>query len=493
MENKKPCDVFISYAHRDDLPALNAPQGWVSTFVNEWNKEVNKKLLRMQPLEFWIDHHLRGNQSVPDALKATIRASKVFLLFMSPGYLLSDWCIEELSIFLAANPPSLGRENIFIVDIEHTDRGQWHAEIKYLKGHQFFETLPDGTKRRFGYPYPKLEDPPYWNTLLAVAEAIANHITPRGATTRLSPPIDQSIGSVSKDITVWLAEPADEHRSDHDSVVAALRDAHCNVVPTRLYRRSSELDYVSDVCADLNKADLLVQLLGAPAWSGDRYPEIQANNAISLASATKMFMQWRPTDLNLASIADGPFKSMLQNSRTSSIETFRQDVLAAVNALRQANKAAALPITPHLATAKSITLCVQADHRDRALGEEVCNILDDIGAEHLLVNEPQAGQSPEEHRRDLESMFLDSNGILLIFGQAPKSWLQARLSHARKVLIDKNLLTPCAVIDGPPIENAFSIGGASLRQPWRVLDCRGGIDRNTIETFCQTLRGAQGA
>ena len=54
-------DVFVSYAHLDDQPPLNATKGWVTTLVDEMKKVLDR---RLGGADVWMDHELAGNENV---------------------------------------------------------------------------------------------------------------------------------------------------------------------------------------------------------------------------------------------------------------------------------------------------------------------------------------------------------------------------------------------------------------------------------------------
>ena len=88
-------DVFVSYAHGDD-------RGWINRFLDRLSSAV--KLRLGVEADVWIDEadlHKTGDfrRNIPDAL----RSSAVFLLFASPTYIRSTYCVmEECAAFEAA-------------------------------------------------------------------------------------------------------------------------------------------------------------------------------------------------------------------------------------------------------------------------------------------------------------------------------------------------------------------------------------------------------
>jgi hypothetical protein len=93
-----PHDVFVSYAHSDDECPKGAEFGWVTTFKEELRKLLRRKI-GGQGADIWMDHLLTSNDRVTDTLIQTVRDSHTIVLFMSRGYLRSQWCQAEINSF----------------------------------------------------------------------------------------------------------------------------------------------------------------------------------------------------------------------------------------------------------------------------------------------------------------------------------------------------------------------------------------------------------
>src|SRR5688572_19655784 len=108
-------DIFVSYAHADNEVPARATTGWVTTFVDELTKILRRKLGGSSP-DIWTDERLAPNAIVDVALQNRVQNSRTIVLFMSPGYLMSDWCVaRELDVFLAERTPDGEHESVFVV------------------------------------------------------------------------------------------------------------------------------------------------------------------------------------------------------------------------------------------------------------------------------------------------------------------------------------------------------------------------------------------
>ena len=113
-------DIFVSYAHVDDDPVPGIDKGWVNTFVDGLRKYLARELGRPDAYSLWMDYELRGNEPLTAAIRGQLSTAKILLLFLSTGYLASDWCREELATFIAQCGPDTGR--IFPVYVSPVDQ-----------------------------------------------------------------------------------------------------------------------------------------------------------------------------------------------------------------------------------------------------------------------------------------------------------------------------------------------------------------------------------
>jgi hypothetical protein len=84
-------DVFVSYAHVDDQPFIDAAaglersSGWVSTLVRHLKNELAQKIGRSDALSVWFDsNNLRGNHKLIDEIAARLERAAIFVAILSP-------------------------------------------------------------------------------------------------------------------------------------------------------------------------------------------------------------------------------------------------------------------------------------------------------------------------------------------------------------------------------------------------------------------------
>ena len=90
-------DIFISYAHIDNLPLAEGLKGWVETF----HERLATRLAQLlgEPARIWRDLKLEGNDVFADTLIGRIGDSAILVSVLSPRYIKSEWCLRELNEF----------------------------------------------------------------------------------------------------------------------------------------------------------------------------------------------------------------------------------------------------------------------------------------------------------------------------------------------------------------------------------------------------------
>ena len=121
-------DVFVSYAHVNDLPPRAQPQfatepgpGWVAMLVWHLTSELAQKIGRLEAFHIWFDQKdLRGNYHLTDEIADELKRSATLVAVRSPGYLASVWCKDETRLFVEHCQEQL-KNRIFVVDKDPLD------------------------------------------------------------------------------------------------------------------------------------------------------------------------------------------------------------------------------------------------------------------------------------------------------------------------------------------------------------------------------------
>src|SRR5262249_42036639 len=131
-------DLFVSYAHRDNR-TFGHDEGWVAIFDKNLREALAHKLKRGQP-DIWRDQRLSSSDPFSAAIQEAVIHTAVLLVILSENYLESEWCQQELTLFLEAAKHTGGATGrIFLVSLDAVNYTRWPAAFQHLLGVQFYE------------------------------------------------------------------------------------------------------------------------------------------------------------------------------------------------------------------------------------------------------------------------------------------------------------------------------------------------------------------
>jgi hypothetical protein len=154
-------DVFMSYAHGHAPGASYAPlRSWSQKFIDLLYADFRGLRKDFDDLRFCDDRDVDPTAALTHEIKCKVEKSCILLIMMSPRYLVSDWCTNELGWFKTQfqnRRRSPGR--VFVVRAVSTKTDEWPDFLKDEQGHpdigfQFHpETMEEGIEP---YCYPDL-------------------------------------------------------------------------------------------------------------------------------------------------------------------------------------------------------------------------------------------------------------------------------------------------------------------------------------------------
>ena len=168
-------DLFISYVHVDDALVFGAR--WVSTLVRDLRNLLAQKMGRHEAFSMWWDEiNLRGNHAVTPEIRTTLQESTTLLLVLSPGYLASQWCRQEMKLFFEVlRGKHQGR--VFVVEKQVLDEDQlWPAELSDLKGYRFWYRDEHDQTRTLNMREPELHAIAYTRMVEDLATDISRQL-----------------------------------------------------------------------------------------------------------------------------------------------------------------------------------------------------------------------------------------------------------------------------------------------------------------------------
>jgi hypothetical protein len=282
-------DLFISYTHIDNQPLIKGQEGWVDRFQFSLASLLERWM--GEKAHIWKDERLAGDDNFAKEILSQFPKTAVMLSVVSPRYIKSAWCKEEVGKFCEVAEQSLGLEvknkfRLVKVVLAPIERNQLPhpAMIKGL-GFEFYEVGNDQTPREYD-PYFGAEwGEKFLDTvqklafqlsqlLKLVAEAEAEARAPAraltealtGASTAVmteaGPDATATTPSAPSKPTVYLAECSFDQRPARDSLDVELKRHGYRVLPDQELPKDEEA-YTAQVAECLRHSQLSIHLIGS--------------------------------------------------------------------------------------------------------------------------------------------------------------------------------------------------------------------------------------
>ena len=194
-------DVFVSYAHLDNVAPGEDKKGWVERLHETLGRRLTELLGK--PARIWRDPSLRGNDVLADVLDERLQHSALLISVVTPRYVQSQSTCEELIEFCKAAEQQGGVEihdkcRVFKVLKTPVPLDKQMPPLPSLLGYEFFKVdQQSGRCREFDEEFGDT----YRQNFLMKLDDLAQDLSSLLDTiTRAAPPID-----TSKANTVFLA------------------------------------------------------------------------------------------------------------------------------------------------------------------------------------------------------------------------------------------------------------------------------------------------
>ena len=374
-------DVFVSYAHVSDQP-----DRWVSRFRDELKKAVSTML--DHEARIWFDSGcLAGGDAIKDKIQSDLRKTAVMVPVLSPGYLRSEFCtIYELDWYFGQ-----GTGQVVPVVKVPLEEGQVLPLQPDLKRIEFFQITDenyvefDPDEEQFGQ---KLRD---------VAQAVVHKLRQMRKSRQ----------------RIYLSQP---NLSTADALLKRVRGTLLDEFHGQGYRVLPDQIIFSSITDDQIRAwqersDVVVLLRPADQ---DALTEQQAGIARELGKTTIVAV----TDLDVAGSPSSGEPAVLLTG-----QGWREEIIRRVlQKLRpQAEPASAPPGKRDL-----YLLCSPEDF-DQSW--ELRNLImrDTAYADQYRVLLPEfALRDPFKFQKDHDEKLKGSDGVLLYWGSAERSWFESQ-------------------------------------------------------------------
>ncbi|MCB9231048.1 MAG: TIR domain-containing protein [Bacteroidia bacterium] len=462
---KSQCDIFISYAVLDNQ-THNQEDGWVSLFHKALEIELSERL-GAKP-RIWRDEKLKGNDDLDSELSNRVLNTSLLLCILSPRYIQSKWCIWEVEKFTKQAEATLGLKigsssriikvvKTFVPFEEHPGPMKGHL------GYEFFKQEGSGRFREYNAKFGKEYEQLFWLKLDDLVQDLAETLSDfwrehgypdsfGGSGSAVQSMIPKESKADSKELKkIFLATTTPDIRQEYDEIKRVLTDEGCEIMPAgSLPEIGSEIE--NDVSGYLEDCKLSIHMLGqyygvVPIAANHSVIDIQ--NTVAAQKSIKNGIQrmiWIPPELASPEEKQSEFLNRVQEDPNAlagaevfrmPLEKFKTALTSKLREMEQKETVAANPGNLQTDKASNSKIIYLITNRvDLEAGLDLEDYLFEAGFEIRSIDYGAEGAEIDETTiREFEQEFLKvADAVLIYYGQAPNSWVQAKLGIFQKIV-----------------------------------------------------------
>ncbi len=493
-------DLFISYAHIDNLPLSPEQQGWISRFHMSLEALLSMRL--GQKAQIWRDSKLAGNDIFSDEIVAQFPKTAVLVSVLSPRYIESEWCAREVHEFCKAAEHSAGLsvENkcriVKVIKSPVDSDEPLPTVMKALLGYQFYHLDEDNTPLELDPAYGTEMAQKYNVRMAKLAWEIAQILKLMAKTGSPCSPAEET--EISRPV-VYLAECSYDQRDVREALDAELKCHGYRVLPDHQLARD-EATYVAQVTDLLDKCKLSVHLIGGTYGAVPDGPSqksiVVLQNELAIQASRKKGLRriiWLPEGTASKQQEHSEFIRKLQ---TDSETQFGADLITsnqqeaikgAIHAALQKLEETPVSAAPAAARSGHKMVYLICDERDRKSTIPLRKFL--LGRE-FDVELPVFEGDAATVRQANQELLQQSAGVLVYYGEGGDAWKRSVDSELRKFSGNRDGRTPFPVYTclGAP-ETAAKRDLIDLEEP-HLLNCLPGFSEESVAPFLKAFDGS---
>lgn len=456
-------DIFISYAHVDNIAFPGQADGWIEQFYKNLNLMLAKRFGRLDIVKIWWDNKkLDGSVLYDQSIEDGITRSAVMICLHSPGYTASTYCKKELDIFYKkAQKEKAGikvgdRSRIVHVLLNNIHRKQWPVELSGTSGFPFHDAKESSD---FGDTIDTLS-PEFRTQMQNVRDAVWNILNefPKEQNTASSQKKTGDKGG----FTIYLGEVADTLRTPRKRIITELEKKGFTIL-TCVPPPDETTAHEKATNEALHTADVSIHLLDefpGREITGDSdtwYPKKQTELALKFGKAQ---MIWMPAETNFANIEDEKYKIFLEDLEKGVTSSKGYEfVRGSKSALAQeimdfAEQVKAQQMSKKIEKGK-VSVLLDTHFNDQLYALDL--------SKTLLENQIQPFINPQEDdpRKNINLLgdrLSQVRKLIFLYGSVSKEWVLERMSAALQLIITNNYpIEDFFIYMAPPYKEANNI------------------------------------
>lgn len=485
-------DIFLSYAHIDNLPEREGEKGWVEQFERQLSVHLLKRF--GEPVAIWRDPKLARSQVFDQVIEEAVRGSGLMLSLITQPYLKSEYGAQEIKWFSAKAEREGGLVvnsylRILPVLLYNIPAEQWPESCKGTTAFSFYRAEGD----ELGWPMdPASEE--FQRALRQLVDEVHLVLTELGRSqpvVETEEPQAEPAGAAAEPgsgFSVFLAAAPHDLAPTQRRLAAALESAGVEVVAgvPPPYDEEGHGKRLREVFA---RTDLAVHLLSASAGEPfnedepDRtYPLEQARLGLEQARSQLILM---PEEVEFSSVGSRPYAEFLASltereraaDKLEVVSVSRPQMLDQILAKQRrldesARRERSLGGLPD-------TAFIDVHTNDLAYITDLMTFLVGRKVSPLMV--PSTELTPQMSL--FEENLRKSSLFIVVFGAVARAWVEHRMQTAFKLILAHKLPTRIGVYVAPPEKPEAEVRFPPL---CRVAVNTAGFDPETLSALLST-------
>lgn len=453
-------DIFISYAHIDNLPLAEGLKGWVETF----HERLATRLAQLlgEPARIWRDLKLEGNDVFADTLIGRIGDSAILVSVLSPRYIKSEWCLKELGEFCKQATVGGGlrigeKLRVFKIVKTYIPFTEHPEQVRGTLGYEFYEyDHARDRAREFSPEVTPARDIRYWEKLDDLAYDIKQMIEYiRSSTVSFMESAAAPSGKV-----IYLAETTSDLKDERDRIKRELQQHGHEVLPGKELPLVGQ-DFRAVVGESLGRSSLSIHMIGErygirPEDETQSVAQLQLELAAERGGELQRII-WMPVGLKPGNEEQRAFVEQLRlgldsHKGTEVLETKLEDLKTLIHE-KLTSKPKPEPVASGLpANGARASLYLICDRQDFSETAKLEDYLFDQGLDVTLpAMEGDEAQIMQDHKENL----LMCDAALIYYGRANEIWLRMKQRELQKIAgygRTQPMLAKGIYISGPPTD-----------------------------------------
>ena len=493
-------DIFISYAHVDNIAFPGQRDGWIKQFYQNLNLMLAKRFGRMDMVKIWWDERkLDGSILFDDSIEEGIQKSAIMICLNSPGYKASEYCNKELSLFhnkAKAEPNGLqigNQARILHVLLNNIPHPEWPEELSGTSGFPFHDAQES---EAFGDTLETIT-PEFKAEMQRLRDSVWQLLTSFPKNPEITEVLEEIVSEEAADdsFTVYLGEVPDTLRSQRKRLKVELEKDSYKIIDGVPPPDEAEAHEQATNDA-LQKSQLAIHLLdqypgreitGSPdIW----YPQKQVE--ISLNSPIPQII-WMPDQLDLSEIDEEAYLQFIKAIEDGKLSDKEYEFI------KGSKSTLAMEIIDYAEQLKA--------KQKRKITEEgpLSVLLDthitdqmyayDLGKTLLKHNiQPYINPQEDDPRKNINELgnrMSQVNKLVFLYGNVSKEWVIERMNAALQLILTNNYpIEDFFIYMAPPHKEADDININQRLLRVNVINSSEAVELNTdvVEQFLNDLK-----